>query len=255
MNLPLISPLSRKYYQYASEVDERIHHRAIDVRVCLEKVCDSIVIQLVSTQTKNKWKDISLHNKIQACKEFMDNTIVDKVLNAKVVGNNGAHKGEEAEISTQDIDDALEAIKLFSLEIFYSFFVKNGFGDLKNGSWVPTVFSTLPPIYRVEILKKYYIKEPSSFVIDKLSKAYLKSGMKKEGLDFLDKCWNNKEINKDLLELLKHDLVLLEQNFDRLKVANNLEEAKENFNRLLPAINEDERDVFVCLISMILTGQ
>lgn len=255
MNLPLISPLSRKYYQYASEVEERIHHRAIDIRVCLENVCDSIVIQLVSHQTNIKWKNFKLHNKIEASKEFMDSTIVDKVLKAKVVGNNGAHEGEEGKYTSQDIDDSLEAIKLFSLEIFYSFFVKNGFGDLKNGSWVPAVFSTLPPIYRVTILKKYYINNPSPFVIDKLSKAYLKSGKKKEGLDFLDICWKKKEINKEQLEILKYNLDLLEQSFDRLKVANNLEEAKENFNRLLPAIKESERDVFVCLVSMILTGK
>lgn len=255
MNLPLISPLSRKYYQYASEAEERIHHRAIDIRVCLEKVCDSIVIQLVSPQINNKWKKFNLHNKIEASKEFMDSTIVDKVLKAKGVGNDGAHKGEEVEYTSQDIDDSLEAIKLFSLEIFYSFFVKNGFGDLKNGSWVPTVFSTLPPIYRVTILNKYYINNPSPFVIDKLSKAYLKSGMKKEGLDFLDTCWKKKEINKEQLENLKYALDLLEQSFDRLKVANNLEEAKDNFNRLLPAIKENERDVFVCLVSMILIGK
>ena len=43
ISIPLISPLSRKYYQYANDDSEKIHHRAEDVRICIEKVCDSIL--------------------------------------------------------------------------------------------------------------------------------------------------------------------------------------------------------------------
>lgn len=255
MNLPLISPLSRKYYLYAGETKEKSHHRAIDIRLCLEYVCDEVVIQFVTPETKNKWKKFKLHNKIEAAKEFMDNAIVDKVLIAKGIGNKGAHEGEEGGCTSQDIGDSLESIKQFSLEIFYSFFVKNGFEDVINGAWIPTVFSTLPPIYRVTILCKYYFNNPSPFVIDKLSKAYLKSGMKKEGIDFLEDCLNKKEINENDFLILKHDLDLLEQSFDKLHIADNLEVARDNFNRLLPIIKEDERDIFVCLVSMILNGE
>jgi len=48
---------------------------------------------------------------------------------------------------------------------------------------------------------------------------------------------------------------LLKQNFDKLPIAKDLESAKENFNRLLPAIEEEDRDSFVCLVSMILNGK
>ncbi len=82
ISIPLISPLSRKYYQYANDDSEKIHHRAEDVRICIEKVCDSIIIQLVKPDTKRKWKDYKLHNKIEACKEFMNPIIVDDLLNA-----------------------------------------------------------------------------------------------------------------------------------------------------------------------------
>ena len=37
-------------------------------------------------------------------------------------------------------------------------------------------------------------------------------------------------------------------------IARNLEEAKTNFLNLLPAIDEDDRDTFVILFSIILTG-
>lgn len=255
IKLPLISPISRKYYNYASEDEEKTHHRAVDIRVCLEKVCDEIVIEFVSSDTKNKWSKFKLHDKINASKEFMDNTIVNKLLKAKVVGNKGAHEGEEGNYTVQDISESLDSIKQFSLEIFYSYFVKNGFGNLKNGSWVPTVFSTLPPIYRVKILEKYYLKNNSEFIIDKLSKAYIKSGMKKEAINFLDECFNKNEISEEELMIFRYDLDLLEKSFDKLRIANNLDESKDNFNRLLPAIKEEERDRFVCLVSMILNGK
>ena len=107
ISIPLISPLSRKYYQYANDDSEKIHHRAEDVRICIEKVCDSIIIQLVKPDTKRKWKDYKLHNKIEACKEFMNHIIVDDLLNAKGIGNMGVHDGEEGNYSSQDIDKSL----------------------------------------------------------------------------------------------------------------------------------------------------
>lgn len=255
ISLPLISPLSRKYYLYASETEEKKHHRAIDIRICLEYVCDEIVIEFVSSEEKNKWERYKLHQKIEATRAFMDSVTVERLLLAKGIGNEGAHKGEEVEYTAHDIEDALESIKQFSLEIFHVYFIKNGFDDLVNKSWVPTVFSILPPIYRVTILNKYYLCNPSLFVIDKLAKAYLKSGKKKEGINFLGDCLKKNEINSEQYIILKNDLDLLEQSFNKLNVVKDLEGAKNNFNLLLPTIEEDKRDIFVCLISMILNGR
>ena len=36
--IPLVSPLSRKYYAYASEKSEHKHHRAEDVRIWMMKL-------------------------------------------------------------------------------------------------------------------------------------------------------------------------------------------------------------------------
>lgn len=255
ITLPLISPLSRKYYLYAGDTEQKVHHRAVDIRICLEYVCDEIVSEFVSPEIKNKWERYRLHDKINATKDFMDSVLVEKLLKAKVIGNEGAHKGEEGEYTSHEIDDGLDIIKQFSLEIFHVYFIKNGFGNLVNESWIPTVFSTLPPIYRVTILSNYYLCNPSLFVIDKLAKAYLKSGMKKEGIGFLQDCLKKNEINDEQYIILKHDLCLLEKNFNKLNVAENLERAKDNFNRLLPFIEKDKRDVFVCLVSLILNGR
>ena len=255
LSLPLISPLSRKYYQYASDESERIHHRAEDVRICLEKICDSIVVQLVAPNIKSIWKKYMLHDKIEACKQFMDSKVVEGLLNAKCIGNKGVHEGEEGNFTQQDIVESLEAIKYFSLEIFFSFFVKYGFGNSKGDSWVPTVFSTLPPIYRIQILEKYYLINPSVFVIDKLSKAYLKNNEKEKAYSFLSDCNNNKQIQDVEFYYLMDSLKVLEPHLDKFSIARNLDDARKNFLELLPSIDEKERDTFVILVSMILSGE
>lgn len=255
INIPLISPLSRKYYQYANDDSEKIHHRAEDVRICLEKICDSIVFQLVSTKTKQKWKKNKLHDKLNACKEFMNSQTVDDALNVKNIGNDGVHNGEEGGYSQQNIRESLETIKRFSLEIILSYFEIYGFGGNQHRSWVPTVFSVLPPVYRVQILKKYYVKNPSLLVIDKLAKALLKNDMKKEAFSFLAECYTKGQISQYEFERLEESLKILESHLDKFSIAHNLDEAKSNFLRLLPSIAEDERDSFVILVSMILTGE
>lgn len=47
---------------------------------------------------------------------------------------------------------------------------------------------------------------------------------------------------------------MLKENLKRLPIATDLEMSKDNFNSLLPEIAEDERDSFICLMSMILNG-
>ena len=252
--IPLVSPLSRKYYDYASAQNERKHHRAEDVRICLEYICDQLIFIFVSDEDKKKWKKYKLYDKLKASENFLDKTIVDKLTNARMIGNKGVHEGEEGAYGEQDIVDSLNAIKEFSLEIFYEYFKRNGF-DCHTKSWIPTVFSTLPPVYRIKILEKYYNDcDKSSFVIDKLSKAYLKGGLEEESRAFLMNCYKKKEISAELYEKFNEDISLLKRNISRLPIAKDLEAAKRNFNNLLPAIEENERNTFVCLMSIILNG-
>lgn len=93
--IPLVSPLSRKYYAYASEKSEHKHHRAEDVRICLEYICDHIIYIFVSEEDKEKWKKYKLDKKIKASRSFLDDEIVNKLLSAKCIGNAGVHEGEE----------------------------------------------------------------------------------------------------------------------------------------------------------------
>ena len=197
----------------------------------------------------------------------MDDEVVNKLLKVKNLGNKGAHEGEEGEYTSHEMEEALEAIKCFSLEVFYSYFVRNGYGGSRNGSWIPVVFSTLPPIYRVKILEKYYKKHSSKFnvnalnkeyemnlkfIINKLSMAYVKNKMDIEADSFLLECLFKEEINYYEYNDMVKNLDLLREHFNKLNISNDLSDAKENFNTLLLSIRDEERDGFVCLVSAVL---
>lgn len=257
IDIPLITPLSMKYYNKASCKENEAYYRALDIRLCLEKICDEIILEFVSSEAKKNWSKYTLHKKLEAAKSFLDSTVIDNLITAKGIGNTGVHEGEEGYIEDSDIAKSMKFIRDFSLDIFVSYFKKNGF-ESRMIPWIPTVFSTLPPSYRVEILEKYYAIKPSEFVIDKLSMAYLKNCKEKEARDFLKKCLKKQEISEMLYFQLDEKLSILKESFDlnieRFSIARSLDEAKENFNRLLPSINEEDRGTFVILVSMILNG-
>lgn len=255
IEVPLITPLAMKYYNNASCKEQMDYYRALDIRLCLEKLCDELIFEFVSSEHKDKWNGYNLHNKLIAAKSFIDNIIIDNLLKAKRIGNTGAHYGEEGNIVDSDIENAKKYILEFSLNVFVSYFKKYGF-DAQGITWIPTVFSTLPPSYRVLILKEYYATNPTAFVINKLSLAYLKDSRAEEARLFLKKCFDIGEIDKGMYVCLNDNLSLLEDAFKidikRFSIASNLDEARDNFMRLLPSIKEEDRNSFVILISMLL---
>lgn len=113
----------------------------------------------------------------------------------------------------------------------------------------------LPLIYRIQILEKYYLIENSTFVIDKLSKAHVKNRNIEQAEKFLKNCYVKKELSNIQLKWLMNDVALLNDQLQILPIANDLEDAKINFNELLPYIDEKKRSGFICLISSILNGK
>ena len=107
IEMPLISPLSRKYFNYAQEKENRKHYRAEDIRICIEYICDEIVYEFVSETDKRKWIDYNLHDKLMASKQFMDKSVVNGLVKAKTVGNKGVHKGEEGKYTDANIEKQL----------------------------------------------------------------------------------------------------------------------------------------------------
>lgn len=252
--IPLITPVSLKYFNKSQIKENETYYRALDIRLCLEKICNDLLVQFIPDTEKEKWLKLTLHNKLISAKSFMDNNIITKLINTKLIGNSGVHDGEESNIKSIDIENSLISIQEFSLEIFLAYFKKFGFFE-PGGSWVPVIFSTLPPIYRVKILKKYFQYDKSKLIIDKLSMALLKSNMIDESYDFIKSCLKNNYINEYDYYDFNEKLKLLEHSLDKLPISQNLIASKERFNTLINSIPENERDTFSIIVSLILNGK
>lgn len=248
--LPLITPLANKYFEKAMNNDKEEYYRSLDMRLCLEIICDEMLYELISEESKEKWKDLTLHSKLKLMKGFIPANIVDDLINAKYLGNIGVHNGEEAELTDDKLNISLETIHEFSLELIVNYFRKNGF--LNGKSWVPTVFSTLPPVYRIVILEKYFEFDKSLIIIDKLSMAYLKNNNYKEALEFIEKCYSNGHIDLDNKFMFYDKLESLNHHLSKFSIARDIPMAKENLEKLLLSIPENEICKFIVLISMVV---
>ncbi|KGN00957.1 hypothetical protein IRP63_12195 [Clostridium botulinum] len=253
LEIPLITPVSLKYYNKARIAKNDTYYRALDIRLCLEKISNDLLLQFFSSDEQTKWNKLTLHDKLKKAETFMDPDIVNNIINTKIIGNNGVHEGEEANLKPEDIQHSLNSIQEFSLEIFLAYFKKFGFFH-PNDSWVPVIFSTLPPIYRVKILKKYFQYDKSIHIIDKLAMALLKSNMIEESYSFIKYCLENKYLNEYEYYNFLEKLNILEEKLDKLPISQNFVDSKKNFNNLLDSIPENERDSFAILVSMILNG-
>ncbi len=60
-----------KYYNKASHKENETYYRALDIRLCLEKICDEMILELVSSEAKENWSKYKLHKKLEAAKSFL----------------------------------------------------------------------------------------------------------------------------------------------------------------------------------------
>lgn len=68
--------MSLKYYNKAQVEEKETYYRALDIRLCLEKICTDLLIQFIPETKKEKWLKLSLHNNLINAKSFMDNNII-----------------------------------------------------------------------------------------------------------------------------------------------------------------------------------
>jgi hypothetical protein len=250
--IPLIIPMATKYFDKAKDNNKDLYYRVLDIRLCLEKIADSMIFEFVTDKTQEEWHNYSLHKKLLASKEFLDAKIVDDLIFAKRVGNSGVHKGEETEVSDSEIELSLLAVSNFSIEIFVAYFKKYGFHNKGDSAWVPTILSTLPPSYRIRILEQYFDFDNSVLVIDKLAMAYLKNDMVEQCVKFIMNCYKDELISGYQYSELIEKMKLLKENLHKFSIAKNLEMSKENFENLMDIIPENQRGKFGILVSMIL---
>lgn len=255
--IPLIVPMARSYFKKIDNKENEIYYRALDLRLCLEKICDQYIYEFISVEDKKKWNtNTTLNDKLNITKKYINRKIVNNLIDAKNIGNRGAHDGNESEITEYQLEKSKKAIFNFSLEVFVFYFKKYGFTD-PNGSWIPYIFSTLPPLYRIKVLEKYFKINKELIVIRKLALAYTKNNDYKKMKKFLDKCLSDKNINKEEFDDLIEDMDLINTNLYRFPIAKNMKEAKENFISACDKIAKHEdisKQPFILLMSLIFYG-
>ncbi|KAA8995544.1 hypothetical protein F4V43_19285 [Paenibacillus spiritus] len=250
--IPLIVPIAASYFKKAMDSQNDFYYRSIDIRLCLERIADSMIYEFVTSDIKEKWNGYKLHKKLLMAKEFLDNKVVSDLIDAKEFGNMAAHEGVEANITENNIEFSLEAVSNFSVEMFVSYFKVYGFHNNGPSKWAPTILSVLPPKYRIQILNKYLEYDKSYLVIRKLTMAYLKNGQNNECFQFIERSYNDHLISRNEAKLLSDDMELLMRSISLLPISKNLEMARDSFQDLITSIPDNEINKFALLVSMIL---
>ena len=154
-NVPLVPESTMRYFKDSSQLSYPTYMRVVGIRNCLENIVNTIFIYLTNRKSKEKWiRNTTLSEKINLTKDYFPDEIFTKIDNLRILGNTVHPDTEEHKnLTHQDINLALEDISKICEWIIITYLKKNGF---QTNSWIPTMLSTLPPIYRVTILEELY---------------------------------------------------------------------------------------------------
>lgn len=154
-----ISPLMPKEaleYFLDGESSNRLYLRATSIRNCLENIVDTIFVHILNDEQKKGWEKKKLFDRLNVLSDFFPDERSERIHEIRKIGNKGAHQSGHKELKDEDIDLSLKDLSLICEWTIAAFFIKNGFNE---HPWIPTVFSTLPPIYRIRTLEEVWASE------------------------------------------------------------------------------------------------
>lgn len=154
-NVPLVPESTMRYFNDSSQLSYPTYMRAVGIRNCLENIVNTVFMYLTNRASKEKWiKKTTLSEKINLTKNYFPNDIFNRIDNLRVLGNTVHPDTEEHKnLTHQEINVALEDIGKICEWTITTYLKKYGFNEK---SWIPTMLSTLPPIYRVSILEELF---------------------------------------------------------------------------------------------------
>lgn len=156
-----IAPLMPKEaleYFLDGESSNRLYLRATSIRNCLENIVDTIFVHILNDEQKKGWEKKKLFDRLNALSDFFPEERSERIHEIRKIGNKGAHQSGHKELKEEDLDLSLKDLSLICEWTIAAYFVKNGFIE---HPWIPTVFSTLPPIYRIRTLEEVLASESS----------------------------------------------------------------------------------------------
>lgn len=97
-----------------------------------------------------------MNDRLKTLNDFFPEEINNKLHEIRKIGNKGAHQSGHKDLVKEDIELTLMDLRKICEWTITAYFVKNGFTE---HPWIPTVFSTLPPIYRIRTLEEVFDSE------------------------------------------------------------------------------------------------
>jgi hypothetical protein len=152
---PLMPTKALEYF-LDSASSNKLYLRATSIRSCLENIVDTIFVHILDEEQKKGWNKKHLNVRLNTLSDFFPDDINDKLHGIRKLGNKGAHPSGHKELVEDEIEMTLMDLSQICEWTITTYFVKNGFTE---HPWIPTVFSTLPPIYRIRTLEEVLASE------------------------------------------------------------------------------------------------
>lgn len=147
---PLMPKEALEYYIDAS-AGTRLYLRATSIRNCLENIVETIFVHIIDDKAESGWRKKNLFEKLELIKDFFPEEINKRLHDIRKLGNNGTHPSLHKYLVEDEVNFSLQDLSKICEWAILAYFKKKGFVD---HPWIPTVFSILPPIYRVRILEE-----------------------------------------------------------------------------------------------------
>lgn len=154
-NKPLVPEYAMQYFSDSSDFSYPTYMRVIGIRNCLEAIVNTIFIYFTDKTNQKKWiEQTTLDSKIQLAKDYFSYDIFTKINNLRLLGNR-IHPGhnKHKDLTHEEINSALDDVGKICEWIISEYLKKYGFN---TNSWIPTMLSTLPPYYRINILEEIF---------------------------------------------------------------------------------------------------
>jgi len=289
--LPLLPKKALEYFNDVSD-SHKLYLKATSIRNCLENIVDTIFIHIVQDNneiTENQWNRKNLNDKLNYLRDYFPEDIFSQIHNIRKIGNKGTHPKGHIELNEDNIEITLKDLSKLSEWTILSYFKKYGFGI---HTWIPKLFSTLQPIYRVRILSEYfkslefnkndfyqYLENKNInpeytiltildnnmdtnlefdnilLVIDKLSMAYLKNEEYEKSISFINQCHNDKIINDVIKNILIRKINNLNSQMAYLNISQSIQDTKIYIDDILKQISIEDEKLFVTIFIAIISQE
>jgi len=289
--LPLLPQSALEYFNDI-ENSKKLYLKATSIRNCLENIADTIFIHIINdnaTINTEKWEKQDLYEKLNSLDVFFSKNKQKQLHGIRKVGNKGTHPKLHQMLEEKDINISLNDLSKLCEWTILSYFQKYGF---KINTWLPTIFSTLQPIYRIRILEPYFYSlkfenedlinhlEKIQFntdnfifpkiedvtdkekeldeiilIIDKLSMAYLKNREYDKSINFIKTCFKKNKINERFKNEMLEKLNMLWNQIDNLPISNNIQDTKKRFDEIMKVVKQKEETLFITLFTAVISQE